>query len=197
MFVSTLRLSANRSVSRRACGSHHSAPFHTLTLTTLAEKGAVARSPFDVQFISASTTEPVRRSSVGLRVASVSRALIVLRALASSPLLVIAAIRELFSAVLTLPHTPASVRGLCIFAPSTCAIDRLQSAACKLVGSVPVTLGPILFISRHRSEPVFRAKKCAKLHFFPSPFNDLSMAQTGDPFSGLSCGGIALQYTDE
>ena len=71
MFVSTLRLSANRSVSRRACGSHHSAPFTHPDLDNSCEKGAVARSPFDVQFISASTTDPVRRSSVGLRVVCV------------------------------------------------------------------------------------------------------------------------------
>jgi hypothetical protein len=35
------------------------------------------------------------------------------------------------------------------------------------------------------------------MHFFPSPFNNLSRAPTGDPFSSLSFGVIALQYTDE
>ena len=65
MFVSTLRLSANRSVSRRVCGSHHSAPFTHPDLDNSCEKGAVARSPFDIQFISASSTEPVSRLSVG------------------------------------------------------------------------------------------------------------------------------------
>ena len=63
---------------------HRNVPDHTLTLNNSAsEKGAVARSPFHVQFISASTTEPVKRSPVGLRVASASVALIVLRALAA------------------------------------------------------------------------------------------------------------------
>ena len=61
----------SRSVFRRACGSHHSAPFTHSDLENSCEKGAVARSPFDVQFISASTTDPVRRSSVGLRVVCV------------------------------------------------------------------------------------------------------------------------------
>ena len=51
-------------------------PEHTLSLEQLiAEQGAVARSPFDVQFISASTTESVKRLPVGLRVASVGVAL--------------------------------------------------------------------------------------------------------------------------
>ena len=35
------------------------------------------------------------------------------------------------------------------------------------------------------------------MHFFPSPFNELSWSTSGDAISGLSCGGIALQYTDE
>jgi hypothetical protein len=33
--------------------------------------------------------------------------------------------------------------------------------------------------------------------FFSSPFNELSRAQNGFPFSSLSSAGIALQYTDE
>ena len=88
----------SRSVSRRACGSHHSAPFTHSDLDNSCEKGAVARSPFDIQFISASSTEPVRRSSVGIEGCKcVSRALIVLRAFASSPLSVLAAqFREFF-----------------------------------------------------------------------------------------------------
>ena len=100
------------------------------------EKGTVARFPFEIQFISASTTELVRRSSVGSR----GRALIVLRAFGklfafsycSNP-------GSSFQPILTLTESLASVRGVFIFVPSTCTIDRLQSAACKLVGSVPVT----------------------------------------------------------
>jgi hypothetical protein len=90
------------------------------------------------------------------------------------------ATRKQYSAEEKIRNTLASVRGLCIFAPSTCAIDRLQSAACELFGS-----HPILFSSPERSEPVLRAKKCANSHFFLSPFNDLSRAQTGLPFSGF------------
>ena len=87
----------SRSVPLRAWRSHHGAPVTHSDLDNSCEKGAVARSPFEIQFISASTTEPVRQSSVGLRGASVSRALIVLRALVSSPLSVIAAqSREFF-----------------------------------------------------------------------------------------------------
>ena len=122
MFVSTLRLSANRSVSRRACGSHHSAPFTHPDLDNSCEKGAVARSPFDIQFISASTTDPVRRSSVGLRGASVSRALIVLRAFGKlSAFIECGNSGSSFQPILILVHTLVSVRG-CFFVAKSLAI---------------------------------------------------------------------------
>ena len=196
MFEGTLRLSANRSVSCWALTVMSRGPHSDLDNS--CEKGAVARSPFDIQFISASTTVSVRRSSVGLRVASVSRALIVLRALVSSLLVFLAAqFREFFP---TDPDLGAIPR----FRPRsflrrTVTSDGQATKCClQAFRKSPSYLGPILFISRHRSEPVFRAKKVRENAFFSRvSFNDLSRAQTGDPFSGLSCGGIALQYTDE
>ena len=92
----------------------------------------------------------------------------------------------------------ASVRGPSISHQSTCAIDRLQSAACKLFGSLPVICWVQFYlyrgIARNRSS---EQKKCAKLHFFQVPSTICRGLQNDDPFSGLSSVGIALQYTDE
>ena len=41
------------------------------------------------------------------------------------------------------------------------------------------------------------SKNVRESAFFLSPFNALSWSTSGDALSGLSCGGVALQYTDE
>ena len=135
-------------------------------LDNSCEKGAVARSPFDIQFISASTTVSVRRSSVGLRVASVSRALIVLRAFTCSPLVFLAAqFRKFFP---TDPDLGAIPR----FRPRsflrrTVTSDGQATKCClQAFRKSPSYLGPILFISPPRSEPDFRAKKVREIAFF-------------------------------
>ena len=156
------------------------------------EKGSVVRFPFDIQFISASTTVSVRRFSVGSRVASVSRALIVLRAFGKLSAFIKCGISESsFQPTLNLDAYPR-FRPRSLYLRTIHMRDR-QATKCCLQAfrkSPSHLLGPILFISRHRSEPVFRAKKVREIAFFPSPFNDLSRAQNDDPFSGLSSVGI-------
>ena len=57
VFVSTLRLSANRSVCRRAFGSHLVPRSHTLTWTTLARKGRLRGLP-----LTSSSSAPAQRN---------------------------------------------------------------------------------------------------------------------------------------
>ena len=153
---------------------NHDVPEHTLSWTTPFGERDGWRSPFDVQFISASATDPLRRLSVGLRDASVSGALIVLRALACSPLC------DLPTALSNISHRSeidarrgrrlrltglspswslAPVREFRIFAPVTSAIGRRQCAACKLVGSIPALLGPLVFMMRRSAKAGLEPRK--------------------------------------
>ena len=73
----TLRLSEEPKYSW--FGSHHNAPDTHPDLENSFEKGAVTRSPFDIQFINASATKSVSRVFVASRVVK-TVALIVLGA---------------------------------------------------------------------------------------------------------------------
>ena len=113
MFEVTLRLSANRSASG---GSHHNVPDHTLTLNNSSRrKGRLRGLP-----LTFSSSAPAQRNqSDDLPLARGAQ----VQALPSSCI-------ELWPALRLILITPASVRRTCIFAPSTCAIDRLSK--CRL-----------------------------------------------------------------
>ena len=86
MFVSTLRLSEAEVFADELVVLTIVPRFTHPDLDNSCEKGAVARSPFDIQFISASSTGTSQSIVRWLEGRTCSVALIVLRAFASSPL---------------------------------------------------------------------------------------------------------------
>ena len=130
------------------------------------EEGAVARSPFHIPFISASSTEPVRRFPVGLRVASARVALIVLRALDQlSACSHRAQSRRSHSSRPDLGHVSRFRPRWAIFVRATDTIGRLQSAAFKLIESVPGgSSGSIMYLyAAEPRGPLRRRKKIGVL----------------------------------